>query len=149
MRAALVPTHVFIEMSEPGGKVFEIETTSATGFDWIHDERFYREGAATWSGQRGLRPVTLDEYQHRIMLEPYQLAAEAMIDSYQGDDDAVRLWRHELAGVIDPDRAELQKGRVQVYDNGSMTNLTLLLPSTSFCHISSPSFASPPLAPIG
>src|SRR5215831_6323312 len=117
VRAALVPTHVFIEMGEPGGKVFEIETTSSTGFDWIHDERFYREGAATWSGQRGLRPVTLDEYRHRVMLEPHQLVAEAMINSYQGDDDAVRLWRHELAGVIDPDRPELRKGRVQVYDN--------------------------------
>src|SRR4029077_19627056 len=97
--------------------VLEIETTSPTGFDWIHDERFYRERAASWSGQRGLRPVTLEEYSHRTIVEPYQLMAEAMIDSYQGEDDATHLRRNELAGVIYPDSAEMQKRRIQVYDH--------------------------------
>jgi len=117
VRAAIVPTHVFVEMDAPGGKVLEIETTSPTGFDWIHDERFYRERAASWSGQRGLRPVTLEEYSHRTIVEPYQLMAEAMIDSYQGEDDATHLRRNELAGVIYPDSAEMQKRRIQVYDH--------------------------------
>jgi hypothetical protein len=119
VRAALLPTHVFIEMGQPGagGKIIEIETTSPTGFDWIHDERFYKERAARWSGDRGLRPVTLEEYQHRTILEPYQLMAQAMIDSYRGEDDATHNRRNELAGVIDPDNPDLQKRRMQIYDN--------------------------------
>ena len=53
VRAALVPTHVFIELGAPDGKIIEVETTSDTGFDWVHDERFYKEGAANWSGSGG------------------------------------------------------------------------------------------------
>jgi hypothetical protein len=117
VRAAVVPTHVFIEMGAPGAKILEIETTSATGFDWIHDDRFYREGAASWSGRRGLRPVTLDEYQHRAIVQPYQLMAEAMINSYRDESETDRNRRYELAGVVDPDNPEMQKRRIQVYDN--------------------------------
>ena len=117
VRAALVPTHVFIEMGEPGGKILEIETTSPTGFDWIHDDRFYREEAVAWSGRRGLRPVTLDEYQRRTILQPHQLMAQALTNSYRGESDAGRNRRYELAGVVDPDNAEMQKRRMQVYHN--------------------------------
>src|SRR6185369_8687649 len=68
VRAAVVPTHVFIDLGEPGGKTIEVETTSATGFDWVHDARFYKEGAASWSSSRGMRPVTLEEYQRRTLM---------------------------------------------------------------------------------
>jgi len=60
VRAAVVPTHVFAEIGAPGSKVFEVETTSNKGFDWVHDARFYKEDAASWSGNRGLQPVTYE-----------------------------------------------------------------------------------------
>lgn len=115
VRAVLVPTHVFVEMGQPGGKIIEIETTSPTGFDWIHDERFYKEEAANWSGKRGLRPVTLDDYQHRKIVEPHQLMANAMSEGRRGETDLERLHLTELAAVVDPDDPELQKRRLQLY----------------------------------
>lgn len=117
VRAAFVPTHVFIEMGQPGGKIIEIETTSATGFDWIHDQRFYKEEAATWSGKRGLRPTTLDDYQHRDIVEPYRLMAHAMLNPHQGESEQDRRRLDELAGVVDPDDPEAQQARIRVYDN--------------------------------
>ena len=115
VRAALVPTHVFIEMGPPGGKIIEIETTSDTGFDWIHDERFYKEESSNWSSKRGLRPVTLDDYQHRKILEPYQLMAHAMFGGRKGESDQDRYHLAELAAAVDPDDPEIQKVRVQLY----------------------------------
>ena len=117
MRAAVVPTHVFVEMGTPGGKIIEVETTSATGFDWIHDARFYKEEAATWSGQRGLRPTTLDEYEHRKIVEPYRLMAQAMLNAHHGETDQDRSRLDELAGAVDPDDPEAQQARIRAYDN--------------------------------
>ena len=116
-RAVVVPTHVFIQIDVAGGKTIENETTSATGFDWVHDNRFYKEAAAQWSSNRGLRPVTLDEYRHRRILEPYQLMALAMRNAHAGESTLDRSRLDELAGVIDPDDAELQMVRMGTYIN--------------------------------
>jgi hypothetical protein len=115
VRAAMLPTHVFVELGPPGGKIIEVETTSATGFDWVHDERFYREQAAEWSSRRGLRPTTLDDYRRRTILEPHQLVARAMLNAYAGEGQQDRARRNELAGVIDPDDAQMRRSRVRAY----------------------------------
>jgi len=115
VRAAVVPTHAFVELGKPGGKVIEIETTSATGFDWVHDARFFHEQAASWSGQRGLRPTTLEEYRHRALLEPYRLIALAMLDGHSGAGPADRDRLDELAGVLDPDSPDAQRSRIDAY----------------------------------
>jgi hypothetical protein len=119
VRAAVVPTHVFVELGAPGGKVFEVETTSAKGFDWVHDARFYREDAARWSGSRGLQPVTLEEYQQRKIIEPYRLMALAMRDARSGDEKA-RPRLRELATLVDPDDAEAGRDRLQQVVNESV-----------------------------
>ena len=119
VRAVVVPTHVFIQVDAPasGGKVIEVETTSATGFDWIHDDRFYRGAGAQWSSRRGLRPITLDEYQHRTIREPYRLMAMAMRNAHVGETEQDRSRLDEIAAVIDPDDAELQMVRMGTYIN--------------------------------
>ena len=117
VRAAVVPTHVFVEIGTPAQKIIEVETTSATGFDWIHDARFYKEQAATWSDRRGLRPTTLEEYEHRKIVEPYRLMAEAMMNSHRGETDQDRSRLDELAGAVDPDDPEAQQARIRAYTN--------------------------------
>jgi hypothetical protein len=117
VRAVSVPTHVFVELGTPGGKIIEIETTSDKGFDWVHDARFYREDAATWSGNRGLRPVTFEEYQARRIIEPYQLMAMAMRDGRAGNGEADRQRLIEAAALVDAGDVELVRDRVQVYGN--------------------------------
>jgi Transglutaminase-like superfamily len=117
VRAAAVPTHVFVELGAPGRKIVEIETTSPTGFDWVHDARFYRDDAASWSSRRGLRPVTLEEYEHRRILEPYQLMALALRNVHVGESEDDRARGDELAGFVDREDAELVRIRVQTYTN--------------------------------
>jgi hypothetical protein len=119
VRAAVVPTHVFAEIGAPGSKVFEVETTSNTGFDWVHDARFYEKDSASWSGNRGLRPVTLVEYQQRKIIEPYQLMALAMRDARSGEEkDRPRL--AELAALVDPEDADVERTRLQETINESV-----------------------------
>jgi hypothetical protein len=116
VRGVQVPTHAFVEMGAPGGKVLEVETTSDTGFDHVHDERFYRESAARWSASRGLRPVTFEEYQHRSILEPVALMAAGMKNQgglSKREEDRARLW--ELAAVTEPGDAEAALLRMQSY----------------------------------
>ena len=116
VRGVLVPTHAFVEMGPPGGKILEVETTSNTGFDWVHDERFYRETAAQWSSSRGLRPVTLEDYQHRSVVEPYRLMAHGMLNqTVYLRDEGERARMAELAGLVDPDDGETQLMRMRAY----------------------------------
>ena len=130
VRAVAVPTHVFVQMGsaqtgsaqmgEASGKIIEIETTSDTGFDLVHDARFYKESAVAWSGSRGLRPVTFEEYQQRKLLEPYQLMALAMRDGRSGDGDQDRGRLHELAALVDADDADAERERLQLTVNESI-----------------------------
>jgi hypothetical protein len=116
VRAVVVPTHVFVELGAPGAKTFEVETTSNTGFDWVHDARFYKEDAPSWSGSRGLRPVTFEEYQARKIIEPYQLVALAMRDGRSGEEqDRPRL--REIASLVDPEDADVERERLQLTVN--------------------------------
>ena len=116
VRAAFVPSHVFVEMGLPGGKVIEIETTSATGFDWIHDARFYEKESASWSGSRGRRPRTRGGYHPRHIIAPDQLMALAMRDARSGEDkDRPRL--AEVAALVDPEDVEGERERLRVTVN--------------------------------
>lgn len=117
VRAVVVPTHVFVEFGAPGGKIIEIETTSSTGFDWVHDARFYREEATGWSSTRGLRPVTLEEYQRRSIVEPHRLMALAMRNQHPGESAQDRGRMNELAGVVDEDDVDMVTGRIGTYLN--------------------------------
>jgi hypothetical protein len=116
VRGVQEPTHVFIELGPRGGKTLEVETTSDTGFDLVHDERFFRENASKWSSARGLRPVTMADYQQRQLLEPYRLMASGMKNQAglsKRDEDRSRLL--EAASLVDPDDAEALRLRVESY----------------------------------
>ena len=125
VRGVVVPTHVFIELGAPGARVVEVETTSSTGFDWVHDERFYRDEAAGWSGRRGLRPVTLEEYRHRSIIEPYRLMAVGLANVHPGERAEDRARSDELAALVDPDDPTAVKNRLQTYVNEAVTLFNL------------------------
>lgn len=117
VRGVLVPTHAFVELGAAGGKILEVETTSNTGFDWVHDARFYKESAAQWSSNRGLRPVTPSDYEHRDILEPYRFIARAMLDGRAGDMEQDRARLAELAALLAPEDTDVQKAATVTYVN--------------------------------
>ena len=117
VRGVSVPTHAFSQLDLPDGKVLEIETTSNTGFDHVHDERFYREGAAQWSSSRGLAPVTFEQYQGRKLLEPYQLMALGMLNQAALLQGKAQARLGEAAAFVDPRNNEAARMRLQLYVN--------------------------------
>ncbi len=116
-RGVLVPTHAFVEFGARGGKIIEVETTSSNGFDVVHDERFYKEAAAQWTTRRGLRPITIEDYRQRKILEPYRFIAMGMINqAIQPDTTAEDRGRlAEMAALVDPDSTEVQRARMHIY----------------------------------
>ena len=112
VRGVTVPTHAFIEMGLPGAKILEVETTSDTGYDWVHDAKFYDQASAKWAADRGLPAVTLSDYKARAIIEPYVLMANGMADelsrAYQAkrpaDVASGRL--AEIAAILDPESAD-------------------------------------------
>lgn len=115
VRAVAVPTHVFVELGTPGMSPIEVETTSSRGFGLVHDRRFFAEQAAAWSAERGLPPLSFEDYQRREILTPVRLMALAMRNTLPGasEDDQLRL--AEMAAVVEPDNPEMQRNRLQVY----------------------------------
>ena len=117
VRGVLVPTHAFVEFGARGGKVIDVETTSIDGFAVLHDERFYKEAAVHWTNSRGLRPITIEDYRQRKIVEPYRLMAMGMINqAIQPEttgEDRGRLV--EMAALVDPESIDVQRARMQIY----------------------------------
>src|SRR5262249_28248797 len=65
---------------------------------------------------RGLRPVTLEDYRHRVILEPYRFVARGMLNQAgMSRNEAERSRLSELAGIVDPDDANIAQMRVTAY----------------------------------
>ena len=117
VRGVAVPSHVFVEMGAPGTRPIEVETTSSRGFGLVHDARFFQQQSGAWASQRGLPPLTFEDYQRRSILSPTALLGMAMINvrPAESEDDTLRLF--ELAALVDPDNVELQHNRLAAYSN--------------------------------
>lgn len=117
-RGVLLPTHAFAEITLPDGKRIEVETTTPTGYDWIHDEKFYKQRAAAWFSSRGIPASTYEDYRAREILDPIRLIAGNMWNqhTFRGRmraEDRFRL--AEARAWIDPDEQEAQNNRIAVY----------------------------------
>lgn len=113
VRAVFVPEHVFVEMDGEGKKILEVETTSETGFDWVHDERYFKEEAQSWSSKRGLKPGTLEDYQKREIVPPYVLMARGMRDGRTKESERARM--AEIAALVAPEDSDTQLNVVGTY----------------------------------
>jgi hypothetical protein len=118
VQGALMPAHAFVEL-DAGGKLVAVETTSSTGFDQVHDARFYRVQAAGWSSKLGPRPATLEDYEKRTVMAPYLLVAKSMLDEHTvAKLDPVDVHRlREAKGFVAPDDEEALRGRLIDYNN--------------------------------
>ncbi len=116
-RAALLPSHVFVELNFGDKGKAEVETTSPAGFGIAHDEAFYQASAA-WFKERGLPASSLQDYQNRQLISPLQLAALSMLTqhtdaAHMSRSDSVRLG--EISAFLDPNSAIAQSRRLQFY----------------------------------
>lgn len=117
-RGVVLSSHAFAEITLPDGKVIEVETTTPTGYDWVHDEKFYRQRAAAWFSSRGLPASSYKDYLARKVMDPVQLIAGNMWNQHTGTSRMRTEDRYRLAEArawIDPEDAEAQNNRVAVY----------------------------------
>ncbi|MEY4588278.1 MAG: Photosystem assembly protein Ycf3, partial [Pseudomonadota bacterium] len=116
-RAAVLPSHVFVELNLNDALRVEVETTSPAGFGVTHDEAFY-QAAAAWFKERGLQASTLQEYQGRQLISPLHLAALNMLIQHT---DAQRMSRTdsarlgEISAFLDPTSVLAQSRRLEFY----------------------------------
>ena len=113
-----LPSYTFVQLTAADNKIIEIETTAGNGFDWIHDENFYKAKALTWFLSRGLPRSTYEDYKKRQVVEPYRLVGFAMAKRHIDPaamkfEDVNRL--KEIAGYVLDDDAAAQKERFALY----------------------------------
>lgn len=120
VEGVLVPTHAFVQVTLPDGRKIEVETTSPTGFDWIHDDKFYAFDAKKWGSRRGLPPVTKAQYDARQIVPPYLLVASNMSNQHTREDrftDEDRGRLYELAATLAYDDRETVKNGLSTLHN--------------------------------
>jgi tetratricopeptide (TPR) repeat protein len=91
-----LPSHAFVQLTLSNGKLIEVETTTPSGYDWIHDEAFYKKRAGVWFSARGLPASTFKDYQSRKILEPLQLVALNMANQHTSTDRMAPADRRRL-----------------------------------------------------
>jgi len=78
VKGVLLPTHAFVQIESPKGKIIEVETTSVNGYGWVHNKKFYKNQSGEWFKLRGLRSSTYKDYQNRKITALHLLIAANM-----------------------------------------------------------------------
>jgi tetratricopeptide (TPR) repeat protein len=118
-RGVILPTHVFVEIGLPDGRIIEVETTTPQGYDWVHDGKFYRDRAPGWFQARDLPPSTHKDYLERKIVEPLALLAHNMANQHTAPARMPQVDRCRLAearAYIHPDDPEAQGNRLDFYN---------------------------------
>lgn len=115
----ILPSHAFAQIETPEGKVIEVETTMPAGFDWIHDEAFYRKKAIDWFRSRRLPPSSFRDYSERKIVAPHALIAYNMENQHTAPGRMAQVDRcrlEEARGYIDGGARDAQLGRLNFYN---------------------------------
>lgn len=123
----VLKTHAFIQLRLPNGRLIEVETTNPTGYDWVHDEKFYAKDAAGWSAARRLPPTTMADYQARRIVTLPELVAGNMRNQHTraaGVSLSDRDRLTEFSSALVPGDAALARWRLAAY-HGEANDLSL------------------------
>ncbi len=118
VQGVILPEHAFVQINRSSGKSIAIETTSKLGFDWIHDEQYYKTKSAGWLLARGLPATTYVDYLKRTLVEPYQLICFNMTNQHTAAnrmrvEDIHRL--KEIQAFVEAANSGYQHERLVVY----------------------------------
>ncbi len=118
VQGVLLPTHAFVQLPIGTNRIIEIETTSKLGYDWIHDEQYYKTRSAGWFSARGLAAQNHAEYLKRVIMEPYQLICHNMTNQHTAVNrmnikDIHRL--KEIQAFVETASAAYQRERLAIY----------------------------------
>ena len=120
VKGVVLPSHAFVQIESPEGKVIEVETTTPTGFDWKHDESFYKKQARKWFKVRGLPSSSFKDYQNRKIVSPLSLVAFNMHNQHTSSQRMAIVDRYRLLeamSYLDVDNRGAQFNRVNLYSS--------------------------------
>jgi hypothetical protein len=119
VKGVLLPTHAYVQIESPHGKIIEVETTSYNGYGLKHNKKFYKNQAKKWFKSRGLRATTYRDYLNRKIREPYLLIAANMNNQHTNPERmkfADRLRVSEIFAYTDPDNRIAQLNMLSGYN---------------------------------
>lgn len=110
--------HAFVQITAPGGGKVELETTSRNGYNWVHNEEFYRNQSSKWFRMRGISRQTYEDYTLRRIVEPYRLICHNMKNQHthfsrMDVEDVHRLI--ECRAYIDDANTQFQTDLISTY----------------------------------
>jgi len=120
VKGVLLPSHAFVQLKLSNGKILDIETTSTTGYDWVHDQAFYQKTDIQWFQQRGLSPSTYEDYKTRKIVSPLMLGLDNMTHQHTAKarmNEESRARIVELLSFMDPSNLNAHKARLYFYNN--------------------------------
>lgn len=114
----IMPSHAFVQITLPDGRIADVETTTADGFDVVRDAAFFERQASRWFSDRQLVVPTYEDYEQRRVVTAAGLGYESMWAQHTFEsrmDYADRLRLAEIRGVLQSDRADAQHNRLVYY----------------------------------
>lgn len=114
----IMPSHAYVQITLPDGRVVEVETTAANGFDVVRDEAFFARQASDWFETRGLEVPSFADYEKRRVISAAELGYESMWSQHTTElrmPYADRMRLAELRGVMQSELADAQHNRLVYY----------------------------------
>jgi hypothetical protein len=114
----IMPSHAYVQITLADGRVIEVETTAANGFDVVRDEAFFARQASDWFVTRGLAVPSFADYEQRRVISAAGLGYESMWSQHTTDmrmPYADRLRLAEIRGVMQSAQADAQHNRLVYY----------------------------------
>ncbi|MFT7688886.1 MAG: hypothetical protein ACI9FB_004251, partial [Candidatus Azotimanducaceae bacterium] len=118
VKGVLIPSHAFVQLTLANQTIIEIETTSKSGFNIQHDDKFFQSQADEWATAREIALPTFNDYQNREVISPVELGLVDMWSQHVGVDrmshqDRFRLT--EIKSHLSPMDVDTQKNRLAFY----------------------------------
>lgn len=115
-----LPSHTFVQLETPTGKIIEVETTIKKGYGLKHDKKFYQKDSKIRYAKRYLAQSSYEDYLKRQILEPYELICLNMNNQHTGEKRMSAFDRNRLLeamGYVNFDDRYCQQNRLVVYNN--------------------------------
>jgi hypothetical protein len=116
--AAIIPSHVYVQVRLPGGEPVDIETTMREGFAVREDPAFFSPEYAERFRSLGLEPPDPADYAAPRLVSTVELAAVNMWDQHVAPEQmaaADRMRLVELRAELVPAYIEAQANRLTLY----------------------------------
>ncbi|MDP3516605.1 MAG: hypothetical protein Q8S94_05490 [Pseudohongiella sp.] len=114
----IMPSHAYVQITLPDGRIVDVETTSADGFDVVRDEAFFNRQAGSWFESRRLVVPSFADYEQRRVVSPAGLGYESMWSQHTTEmrmPYADRMRLAEIRGLMQSEYLDAQHNRLVYY----------------------------------